>query len=341
MKRSIWRGGGRIELEDIPGPQAGHSLGAREVLLRVRAVGICRSDIHIMDGRFPQVQPPRVLGHEISGTVEQVGAQVRRVGPGGRVTCDSVVGCGHCHFCRAGSRQFCASGYELGFTRDGGCQEWLVVPDDNVYPVGDGISMEEAAILDMEVYAALRKSGIQRGETVLIEGPGPAGLIACQVARILGAGRVLLSGDSDGRLEAGRYLGVDRAIHIYKESLVQCVREETGGRGADVVMDCAGTAESFRQALETVAPGGRVVLYGIYPDPLPQASVLPVILKDLIVYGSLSDRKYWDEVIALVERGDLNLKRLITHTFPIERAPEAYARVRDQDDGILKAVLQI
>ncbi|MGH9450932.1 MAG: zinc-dependent alcohol dehydrogenase [Terriglobia bacterium] len=215
------------------------------------------------------------------------------------------------------------------------------MPEENVHLVGDSISMQEAAILDMEVYAALRKPGIRPNDIVLIEGPGPAGLVASQVARILGARRVLLSGDSEFRLKAGESLGVDRTIHIHKENLIQVVREETQGRGADLVMDCAGTAESFRQALEAVAPGGKVVLYGIYPDPLPQVSILPMILKDLVVYGSVSDRKYWDEVIALVEHGRLNLKRLITHTFPIEEAPKAYDYARDQKDGALKIVLQL
>ncbi len=340
MKRLVWQGHDRLVMEEVRSPQEERSLGASEVLLRVMAVGVCRTDIHIMDGRFPQVKPPRVLGHEIAGIVKRVGKEVRRAEPGWRVTCDSVVGCGRCYFCRAGSRQFCTTGYEMGFTHDGGCQEWLIVPEENVYPVGDTISMEEAAILDMEVYAALKKSEIRTGDVVLIEGPGPAGLVASQIARILRARRVLLSGDSERRLETGKLLGVDRAIHIRKEDLGKAVREETEGRGADLVMDCAGTAESFRQALETVAPGGKVVLYGIYPDPLPQASVLPVILKNLVVYGALSDRKYWDEVIALVEAGRLNLKRLITHIFPLDEAAEAYAYTRDGRDGVVKVVLQ-
>ncbi len=340
MKRSIWSGDGRVELVEAPAPDAS-SLGPTEVLIRVKAVGICRTDIHILDGRFPQVQPPRVLGHEIAGIVEQVGSQVTRARIGSRVTCDSVVGCGQCYFCRAGSRQFCVTGYELGFTRDGGCQEWLVLPEENIHPIADSISMEEAAILDMEVYAALRKPGIRSSDIVLIEGPGPAGLVASQVARILGARCVLLSGDSGKRLELGKSLGVDRTIHIHKEDLAQVIQQETQGRGVDLVMDCAGTAESFRQALEAVAPGGRVVLYGVYPDPLPQVSIVPIILKDLVVYGSLSDRKYWDEVIALVETGRLNLKRLITHTFPLEETAKAYDYVRHQKDGALKVVLQL
>lgn len=341
MKRAIWRGDGRIDIDEAPNPQDGRPLGPKEVLLRVKAIGVCGTDIHILDERFPQVRPPRVLGHEIAGVVERVGNEVRRVHPGSRVTCDSVVGCGECRFCLAGKRQFCPTGYELGFTRDGGCQEWLIVPEENVYTVSDSVSMDEAAILDMEVYAALKKPGIRPGDVVLIEGPGPAGLVASQVARILGARRILLSGDSEFRLQAGKSLGADRTIDIRKEDVAEAVREETEGQGADLVMDCAGTAESFRQALDAVAAGGKVVLYGVYPDPLPQVSILPVILKDLVVYGSLSDRRYWDDVIELVEHGRLNLKRLITHTLPVEEAAKAYGIVRHQKDGVVKVVLHV
>jgi 2-desacetyl-2-hydroxyethyl bacteriochlorophyllide A dehydrogenase len=340
MKRIVWLGDKDFRIEEVSGFED-TVLGSREVLLRVKAVGICRTDIHIMDGRFSQVVPPIILGHEIAGIIERVGPIVARVRPGTRVTCDSVVGCGQCEFCRRGSRQFCQNGYELGFSRDqGGCQELLIIPDENVHPVGGCVSMEEAAILDMEVYAALKKSGVRTTDRVLIIGPGPSGLIAVQVARVFGAAKVLVSGETDERLEVGRQLGADRTINIRKEDLAEVVQEETEGLGVDLVMDCAGTEESFEQALEAVCPGGRLVLYGVYPDPLAQAHVVKIVLKDLTVYGSLSDRKDWDEVITLVEHGKLKLKRLITHKFPLLEAPAAYEQVRNQRDGLVKAVLQ-
>ena len=336
-----WQGNKHFVIEEVPGVD-GASLAPHEVLLRVKAVGICGTDIHIMEGRFPHVKPPIVLGHEIAGIVDRVGAEVVHVQPGTRVTCDSVIGCGKCEFCHRGSRQFCKKGYELGFVRDnGGCQEFLVVPGENVHAVGECMSMEEAAILDMEVYAALKKSNIMPTDSVLIIGPGSAGLIAIQVARIFGASRVFVSGETNGRLEVGCQLGAARAINIRNENLAEFVCEETQGIGMDLVMDCAGTEESFNQALESVRPGGRLVLYGVYPDPLYEAHVVSIVLKDLTVYGCLSDRKGWDEVVALVEQHRLNLKRLITHRFPLEDAASAYEQVRCQTDGLVKAVLQL
>lgn len=341
MKRMTWRGKTDFLFEEVSGLEDA-VLAPHEVLLRVKAVGICRTDIHIMEGRFSQVRPPIVLGHEIAGVVERVGAEVKRVQSGTRVTCDSVIGCGHCAFCRRGSRQFCRGGYELGFSPEqGGCQELLILPDENVHPIGDCVSMEEAAILDMEVYAALKKSGVKPTDQVLIMGAGPAGLTAIQVARILGAVKVLVSGETDYRLAVGRQLGANRTINIRKEDLAEAVSEETDDLGMDLVMDCAGTEESFNQALELICPGGRLVLYGVYPDPAHGAHIVNIVLKDLIVYGSQSDRKCWNEVIGLVERSRLNLKPLITHRFPLQEAPCAYEQVRNQRDGLVKAVLQL
>jgi 2-desacetyl-2-hydroxyethyl bacteriochlorophyllide A dehydrogenase len=338
VRRLIWRGDDTFQLEE----HSDHlgNPGPREVLLRVKAVGICGTDIHILDCALAAAKPPLVLGHEIAGEVLAVGERVQRVRQGDRVTVDSVVGCGHCEFCRRGSRQFCAQGFEFGITRNGGCQDLLEVPEDNVYPIPDCISDEEAAILDMEVWAAVRKCGIHSGERVLILGCGPAGMVACQVARLLGAGRILLSVRAANRLAAAERLGLaDRYLCSAQEDVVASVLLECGGTGADIVIDCAGTPTSARDAFRAARPGGRVLLYGVYGSPLQDLDLNQVVLKDLVVFGALSDRVGWEEVIRLVASGSLNLKSLITHHFPLERAVEAYDLVRRRSDGVIKAVL--
>ena len=170
--------------------------------IRVRAVGICGTDIHIISGQYGLAKPPLVLGHEIAGEIEAVGAGVTRVQPGDRVTVDQVVGCGACFFCRRGSVQFCETGFELGITRDGGCQDFVLAPMQNVHTLPDTISYEEGAILDMEVWAALDKCGIRPGDSVLVLGHGPAGMVACQIARAMGCGSVILAGRSETRLQS-------------------------------------------------------------------------------------------------------------------------------------------
>ncbi len=337
-RRLLWCGEHRFSLQispdepPMPGPQ--------QVLLRVRAVGICGTDVHIMNGRFPWVRPPRVLGHEIAADVIGVGPGVKRVQVGQRVTVDSVVGCGECFFCRRGSAQFCVSGYELGLTADGGCQDYLLVPERNVYPIGPSVSYEEAAILDMEIWGAIRKAGIRHSDRVLVIGHGPAGLLACQVAHLMGAEEVILCGRSPDRLTAAKRLGVaDRYVSVDEEELTAVCTRETDGRGVDLAIDCAGTERSTTDALRVVTPGGRVLLYGVYEQPLRDTDLNRVVLKDLTVYGALSDRVGWEEVITSVESGALDLKSLITHKFQIEDAPAAYDLAERKADGIIKTVL--
>jgi 2-desacetyl-2-hydroxyethyl bacteriochlorophyllide A dehydrogenase len=337
-RKLVWRGGHEFSLQILQGEPA--APGPNQVLVKVRAVGLCGTDLHILSGHFPLAQPPRVLGHEIAGDVVAVGEGVQRVQTGQSVTLDSVVGCGACHFCRRGSVQFCPSGYELGITADGGCQDYLLAPERNVYPVGPRISYEEAAILDAEVWGALRKCGVHPGESVLVLGHGPAGLIACQIARLMGADRVILCGRSPGRLAAARRLGLaDRYVSVAEEDLAAVAAEESGGKGIDLVVDCAGTPRSTADAVRIATPGGRVLLYGVYTEPLSQFDLNQVVLKDLTVFGALSDRVGWEEVIGLVDSGALKLKPLITHRFPIEQAAAAYSLMEAKADGVIKAVL--
>ena len=306
----------------------------------MKAVGVCGTDIHILDGRFPIAKPPLVLGHELAGEVVATGPDVSHARAGDRVTIDQVIGCGTCFFCRRGSPQFCAHGVELGITRDGGCQDFIVVPQENVYPIPDAVSFEEAAILDMEVWAALTKCGIRKGETVLVVGHGPAGLVASQIARTMGAARVILCGRSPARMEKARAIGVaDAYVSAQDGTLEQTVRSETEGRGVEVAFEGAGTPESVGAALESVMPGGRVVLYGVQRAPLDGFDLNRIVLKDLEVYGALSDRRGWEDVISLVSSGNLRLAPLITHRFPLDQASAAYEMVRNKSDAVVKAVL--
>ncbi len=337
VKRLIWEGGTRFQYG-----QCGELERLRdgEVLIHPTAVGICGTDIHIIEGHFPAARPPLVLGHEIAGVVTAVGPGVERVKTGERVTVDQVIGCGHCFFCRRGSRQFCRSGIELGITADGGCQSYVIVPQENVYVIPPSIPDDTAAILDMEVWAALSKCSVSRGETVLIFGPGPAGLVACQIARILGAERVLLAGPSGHRMSRAQELSLaDVYIFTDRENVVARVMDETDGAGVNVAVDCAGASEVLDNALAAVTPGGRILLYGVHTKELTSFDVNAFVLRDLVVFGALSDRRGWEEVIRLVADGKLLLTPLITHRFSFDDAPAAYDFVRQRPEGLIKATI--
>ena len=338
MKRITWTGNEKLEYTgNAPEPQG--SLDNNDILLRVTALGLCSTDVHVIQGKVRFIDPPHVLGHEIAGVVEKTGANVSRVKPGDRVTVDSVVGCGTCSLCLRGSTQFCPDGFEIGQTATGGIQEYLVIPERNVYTIPDSISDEEAAIMDTEVFGALMKPGIEKGSTLFVIGPGPAGLVAVQLAKIMGAGKIILAGTRPERLEIGKRLGADITINVKTEDALEAIKAATDGRGADMVFEGAGSPASLDLAFDAAAVQGKVVLYGVYGSPVEKVNVDTVILKDLVLYGALSDRVGWDTLISWVEDGTLNLKELITHRFPFSEAFKAYETVRDRRDGVIKSIL--
>jgi threonine dehydrogenase-like Zn-dependent dehydrogenase len=339
LKKLIWEGGSRFRYGPIEAPE---QLTDGNVLIRPTALGICGTDVHIMEGRLAAARPPLVLGHEIAGLVTRIGPGVHRVKVGDRVTIDQVIGCGTCFYCRRGSRQFCTVGFELGITADGGCQEVLVVPQENVFILPSTISDEVGAILDMEVWAAVSKCGINPGDSVVVFGPGPAGMVACQVARILGAGRVFLVGPTGGRMRHAQELCLaDAYVLTDCDNVPDSIMSETAGIGANVAIDCAGTSDAVRDALASVMAGGRIVTYGVHTSPFPSFDVNGIVLRDLVVFGALSDRRGWEKVIDIVSKGELILEPLITHRFRFEDAPAAYDLVRRGADGLIKAVITL
>lgn len=339
LKRLIWEGGTHFRYAAAVVPE---ELTDGKVLVRPTAVGICGTDIHIIEGRFPAARPPLVLGHEIAGLVMAIGPDVHQVKVGDRVTIDQVIGCGTCYFCERGSRQFCKAGFELGITADGGCQDLLVVPQENVFVLPSTISDEAAAMLDMEVWAAMSKCGVIPGETVLVLGPGPAGMVACQIARVLGAGRVILAGPDGERMRKAQKLCLaDTYVLTDRENVPARIMTETAGIGVNVAIDCAGASEALRNALASITPGGRIVLYGLHTTPFQSLDVNSIVLRDLVVFGALSNRHGWEEVIELVSKGELLLDPLITHRFSFYDAPAAYDFVRRGSNGLIKAVIML
>jgi threonine dehydrogenase-like Zn-dependent dehydrogenase len=340
MRKAIWQGNGRVSFVQDGDSRA--PLGdPHEVRIRVTAAGVCGTDVHIIQGKLKFVEPPLVLGHEFAGVVEQCGPAVTTVKPGQRVKCDSVCGCGACVWCRRGATQFCAAGSEFGITRDGGWAEWVVAPERNLHVLPDSVPDDVAAIMDVEVFGSLRKPGVCSGDTVAVFGPGPAGLIALQAARAFGAGRVIVCGTRPERLQAAKDLGADRVIDINCQDAVQAIREMTNGDGADLVFDAAGTRKSVVDGIEAVRPQGKLVLYGVHGAPIQDFPIDRIVLKDIVVYGALTDRTGWEDLIATVAENRINLSRLITHRFPLEAVEDAYAASSDRSSGCLKAVLLI
>ena len=216
MKAAVWSDYGKIEIKDVPIPE----IGEDEVLLRVRAAGVCITDLHVYTGQFIYGRPPHILGHEICAEIVTMGSRVTGFKPGQRVVVETSIGCGKCVYCKSGQRHLCESMTEIGFTpNNGGYAQYLKAPANNLFAVPDALSDEEAAILESVVCpaGALMRWGVRFGETVVVYGVGPAGLAFIQTARALGAGRIIAVARNRRRLERSLRFGADEMIFPRKK----------------------------------------------------------------------------------------------------------------------------
>jgi threonine dehydrogenase-like Zn-dependent dehydrogenase len=328
---------GHLELQERPCRPPGWG----EALVRVRAVGICATDLHLLDGsqRFDRI--PQVLGHEICGVVEKIGTGVASHWMGNRVIVDPVIGCGVCPHCHAGRKLLCKSGGELGTTGgDGGYAEYVTVPAPNLYRWPEALSFEEGAIMEPLncTWGAFLRAQAQPGESVLIFGSGPAGLLFLALARTSGCAPVFMIGRGEVRLNAAKRFGATQTW-VYRDSdLQEKVLQATEGRGPDIVVEASGADRAVGQAFEWVRPGGRVVLYGV--SDTGQANILSdrIVQKDLYVVTGIGSPLLWDRAVQLAAGGLIDFRSLVTHRFPLEKAEEALSIARDGDRAI-KVVL--
>ena len=328
---------GHLELQERPYRPPGWG----EALVRVHAVGICATDLHLLDGsqRFDRI--PQVLGHEISGVVEKIGDGVPSHWMGSRVIVDPVIGCGVCPYCHAGRKLLCKAGGELGTTGgDGGYAEYVTVPAANLYHWPETLSFEAGAIMEPLncTWGAFLRAQAQPGESVLIFGSGPAGLLFLTLARASGCTPVFMIGRGEVRLSQAKRFGAAETWVYRDTDLQEKVLQATGGRGPDIVVEASGADRAVGQAFEWVRPGGRVVLYGV--SDTGQANILSdrIVQKDLYVVTGIGSPLLWDRAVQLAAGGLIDFRSLVTHGFPLEKAEEALSIARDGDRAI-KVVL--
>jgi threonine dehydrogenase-like Zn-dependent dehydrogenase len=336
MKALVIRDG-LLELQERPCRPAGWG----EAVVRVHAVGICATDLHLLDGsqRFSRI--PQVLGHEIAGVVESVGGGVSPDWVGSRVIVDPVIGCGICPYCHAGRKLLCKAGGELGTTGgDGGYAEYVTVPAANLYRWPEALSFEAGALMEPLncTWGAFLKAQAQPAESVLIFGSGPAGLLFLALARTSGCAPVFVIGRGEVRLNLARRLGATETW-VYRDSDLQDkVLQATGGNEPDIVVEASGANTAVGQAFDWVRPGGRVVLYGVSDAGQPNILSDRIVQKDLQVVAGIGSPLLWDRAVQLAAGGLIDLGSLVTHRFPLEKADEALTTARDGDRAI-KVVL--
>ncbi len=312
-----------LEMQEIAVP----AVGPLDVLVQVRAAGICHSDVHYRAGVSPAGPLPLTLGHEVSGVVAQVGDLVSGWRPGDRVCLHYLATCGHCPYCRQGVEQFCATGQMIGKQRDGGYAEFIAVPASSVFPLPDEISFEFGAVMmcsSATALHALRKGRLAAGESVAIFGAGGLGLSAIQLARALGALHVFAVDLDAGRLALAERLG---AVPIrtaspsedWQSSTADEIRRRNGGRGVDVALDFVGVAATLRPAIASLAPFGRVVAVGLGQEPVPIYPYQEIIGREAEIIGC-SDHLASELPLLteLARRGSLDLAPVVTDVIPLD-----------------------
>lgn len=337
MKAVVWKGLYDLEYCDVPEPEC----KAGWVKLKVQAVGLCATDVHIIAGKFDAGEPPHILGHEICGDIVAVGEGCDEANLGRRVVVETYVGCGECEFCKTGRKHLCSAG-EIGYPpHQGGEAQYVTVPEGCVRFLPDNISYDEGAILEAVAcpFGAVVNAGLSEGQTVLVLGAGVAGLSFIQSALALGAKQVLCAVRNDAKASLVKKFG-GTVIDLRTQDLREAVMAATGGLGADLAIDAAGTPATIAQCFENVKSGGKVMLYGIpSQNAVAELPVLDCILRQITVCGYTGNEKAWDQLIGLVSEGKIDVKAMVSRTLPLSQIREAVALLESGDKSVIKIAL--
>lgn len=313
----------------------------KDILVKVKAVGICGSDIHIYNGSNPLATYPRVIGHEVSGEVIKAGKEVKKVKKGDKVAIDPVSSCGVCYACRSGNKNVCKELKVMGVHVDGGMQEYLVVDEDRIHKFNSDISFEEGAMIEPFTIAAQStfKGDIREGDSVFVMGAGPIGLAILQVAKVKGA-KVIISDLNSYRLKIAKELGADETINPQNESIEEKVMKFTNGEGANVIIDAVCIPQTLEQAIELASPAGRVVVLGFHSQPSSIAQV-NITKKGLEIKGSRLHNNKFPEVIEWFNTKKVNPTSLISHRFKLEEIDKVFELIKANTEKICKIVVTL
>lgn len=309
------------------------------VLIKMRAAGICGSDVHIYHGTNAAATYPRVIGHEMVGYVEEVGPGVTKVKVGDRVIADQVVNCGECYACRKNRGNVCAALQVRGVHLDGGYREYMTVPEMDVYHVPEGLTDEEAVMIEPATIAvqSCSRAELSAEDSLLIFGAGALGSSILKVAKLY-TEHIIVADIVDDKLAAMKKLGAKYTINSATEDLQQKIKEYTDGYGVTVSIDAACVGDSLAKLLEVTGNAGRVITMGFSIEDTP-VTQFKITSKELDIRGSRLQNKKFQGVIDLVNQGRLDLTNSVSHTFPFTEAQAAFDFVNSKDPSIRKIVL--
>ena len=338
MRQIVLEGPRRLKMTDVPAPAP----LAGELLVKVEATAICGTDLHIYAGQTP-VAYPRVPGHEAAGVVERVGEGVASFSPGDAVVLNPNLSCNHCELCALGRENLCPNGRFMGRETDGSLRERITVPQGLALKLPSHISFAEGALIQplSTVVRAERKADIKHTESVVVLGQGASGLMHTRLSMLAGAHPLIAVGRSPWKLDLARQMGADFTVGADEEDPVAQVVRLTGGLGADVVIEAVGNPDTVRQALDMAKPGGRVLVYGISPGPLPSLDLYRLYRKETsLLFPRAMTRSDFHLAVALVASKRVDLKLLITGEYPLEEAAAAFRFAEEERRQVLRVVIK-
>lgn len=331
-----------LEVTDMAEP----AMGPHEVLVRVRACGICGSDIHGLDGSSGRRIPPLVMGHEAAGVIAEVGRDVMAWKKGDRVTFDSTVSCGQCHFCRRGEVNLCDNRQVLGvscgdYRRHGAFAEYVAVPENILYRLPDSLLFEHAAMIEAVSIAvhAVNLTPQSLGDTAVVVGSGMIGQLTIQAAKAGGFGRVFAVDIDDAKLEMARKLGADATFNSKTCDAPAEIAKRTGGFGADAALEAVGATDPIRTAIASVRKGGAVTLIGNI-TPMIELPLQTVVTRQIRLQGSCASSGEYPACIGLLSSGAIRVDTMISARSSLDEAPGWFRRLYDHEPNLMKVIVQ-
>jgi len=344
MKALVYHGPSQRAWETVPDPEL---QVPSDMIVKIEAVTICGTDLHILKGDVPETVPGTILGHEAIGAVVQVGTGVGTFELGDRVLLSCITSCGRCEYCKQGRYGLCTGGggWILGHTIDGVQAEYARIPfaDTSAYKIPAGLRDDQVLflsdILPTSYEVGVLNGGVKPGDTVAIVGAGPIGLAAILTARLYTPGKIIVIDLAEARLQKALAFGADVALNPATEDVVKAVYEMTGGQGADVVIEAVGTPATFELCAELIKPGGKLANVGVHGQPAT-LHLEKLWIRDVTITTGLVDSNTIPRLISLIAGGQLDPTVLATHRFPIADFETAYDVFSDAaNSGALKVLL--
>lgn len=332
----------KFRYQEVPAPEP----KADEVLVAVKACGICGSDVHGMDGSTGRRRPPIIMGHEAAGTIAAIGAGVNGWTPGDRVTFDSTIYCGECDYCRRGEINLCNRRRVLGvscedYRQHGAFAEFVTVPQRILYRLPQELAFEHAALVEPFAIAlhALRRAAPQLNDTVVVVGAGMIGLALVQALRQAGCGKLIAVDLDSGRLKLAAGAGATHTVNSATENPADSIQQLTNGCGADAAFEAVGVGATVELALRCVRKGGSVTLVGNVA-PKIEFPLQTVVTRELTLYGSCASRGEYPACLEMLAKGRLNPEPFLSASAPLAEGAAWFDRLYRKEPGLLKVILK-